>query len=124
MHREDNSKYLLYIEFNPSDKGSFAVEDDLTECIDEMMKLAKEGSSGYNNKDDEGTFRDGGGWRGIHGNSDGSKSTNKDYLLPNGLITNSLAPYYVRWYRYAIPETEKVKLKSLFEYWKKQKGEV
>ena len=118
MHREDKSKYLLYIEFNPKQKCEFAVEDELTTCIEEMMKAAKEGTSFYNNKEDDGTFHEGGSYKGYQMNLDGSKSTSKCYLLPNGMITNSLAPYYVKWYRYAIPETEKEKLKALYNFWK------
>jgi hypothetical protein len=119
MHREDKSKYLLYVEFNPKDKCEFAVEDELTTCIEQMMERAKEGSSFYSIIEDNGTFHENSGYRGCHQNLDGSKSTNKCYLLPNGMITNSLAPYYVKWYRYAIPETEKEKLKELYNFWKR-----
>ncbi len=34
------------------------------------------------------------------------------------MITNSLAPFYVKYYRYSIPETDMIKLNQLLDFYK------
>jgi hypothetical protein len=48
----------------------------------------------------------------------GERSSNKDYLLENGMITNSLASFYLRWYRFDIPEIEMNKVHELVKFYK------
>lgn len=118
MHREDDSKYLLYIEPPVSAKSEESVEDDLTNIIDRAIEKAISGGANYSDTDphdEREHFEVDSGWRGVHVTACGKVSDNKDYLLENGMITNSLAPYYVRYYRdyiLSLP-TEKKKLEEL-----------
>lgn len=34
------------------------------------------------------------------------------------MITNSLAPFYLKWYRYSIPVSDMLKMKELKEFYK------
>lgn len=122
MHRNDNSKYLLYIEPNKSQKNSQPVEDDLTKTMERALACSKSGTASYSDIKDKGTFREGSGYKGFHSTDCGIHSDNQDHLLPNGMITNSLAVFYVRWYRSAIPTSELQKLKQLEEFMKTYKG--
>jgi hypothetical protein len=71
----------------------------------------------YSSKSDNGNFRKGIGFKGFHTTDCGERSASTDFLLENGMITNSLAPFYLRWYRYSIPESEMIKVKKLKEYY-------
>lgn len=53
-------------------------------------------------------------WRGWHTTKCGKTSDNDDHVLPNGVITHSLAVYYMQHYRHAIPESEIEKTKKLY----------
>ncbi len=119
MHREDNSKYLLYIEPVASEKLKDPINDDLTKLMEMALSRAKVGGAQYSDLSDiEGKFRVGSGWRGCH-TCNGERSTNHDYLLENGMITNSLAPFYLKWCRFSIPETEMKKVLELQDFYKK-----
>lgn len=118
MHREDDSNYLLYIEPKKKDKVAIPLEDDLTQLMELALKEAKEGVASYSkiasNGDD---FNEGSGYKGWHSTDCGEHSSNKDYLLKNGMITNSLAAFYVKYYRNAIPKSEMLKLNKLKEFY-------
>lgn len=134
MHREDNSKYLLYIEPRSKDKLQEPINDELTEMMEKALTKAKKGTANYSQLEDKGdgfdwihngetrrvpSFREGnGGYKGIHYTECGERSSNCDYLLENGMITNSLSPFYLRWYRYSIPESEMKKIHQLMEFYK------
>ena len=118
MHREDNSEFLLYVELDPSNKSQNPIEDDLTKVIDYALSVAKSGAANYSSKGESANFREGSGFRGTHTSPCGQRSDNHDYLLENGMITNSLAPYYVRWYRDNLPTSELKKLNELQEFYK------
>jgi len=116
MHREDDSKYLLYIEPDPKLKSIEPVEDELTEAIDQAMRRAISGTGWYSQlepHDELEHFSEGNGYRGVHVTACGVGAGNKDYLIDGRFITNSLAPYYVRYYRESICEYDMDKLKSL-----------
>lgn len=115
MHREDNSKYLLYIEPPIEKKSEHPVNDEWTRLLEAELSTAKEGAARYADPSDQGTFYEG-GWRGVHVAACGEVGGSHDYLLSNGLITNKLATYYLRWYREAIPASEWTKLKHLAQY--------
>jgi hypothetical protein len=117
MHREDNSNYLLFIEPSISDKLKIPINDELTELMDMALSNSKYGSSRYSDLNDVGTFYESDAWRGRHATQCGVDSTNKDYLLENGMITNSLATFYLKWYRYSIPEIDMKKIYKLKEYY-------
>lgn len=116
MHRIDNSKYLLYIEPKKEDKSENPTVDDITKKVELLLSQSKKGAARYSNLESEGEFEEGNAWRGIHGTECGERSDNKDYLLPNGMITNSLCVFYLKYYRSSIPETEMLKVKQLCEW--------
>ena len=118
MHREDNSKYLLYIEPKKEDKLSFPINDDLTSLMEMALSKSEQGVARYDDKNDNGTFRRSVGYKGVHYTECGERSSNKDFLLENGMITNSLATFYLRWYRYSIPESEMNKVLELQKFYK------
>jgi hypothetical protein len=125
MHRIDNSRYLLYIEPKVEDKLKYPIDDSLTETMNKALSESQEGTAPYySDRDNDGTingkvaFRGGSGYKGSHRTECGEISSNKDYLLKNGMITNSLSPFYLRWYRYSIPESEMLKVKELEEFYK------
>ena len=135
MHREDNSKYLLYIEPKMEDKLKQPIEDDLTKLMEEALSKSKEGTSHYSKLDDMGdgykytyngitndipSFSTGRGFRGVHRTECGERSASCDFLLENGMITNSLAPFYLKWYRYSIPESEMKKVIELQNFYKEK----
>jgi hypothetical protein len=132
MHREDNSKYLLYIEPPAQDKLQEPINDELTQLMEMALSKAERGTANYSNLQDLGdgtdwthkdktyrvtSFRKGSGYKGTHRTECGERSSNTDYLLENGMITNSLAPFYLKWYRYSIPETEMKKVLQLKEFY-------
>ncbi len=132
MHREDNSKYLLYIEPSAQDKLKEPINDELTQLMEMALSKAERGTANYSNLQDLGdgtdwthkdktyrvtSFRGGSGYKGFHRTECGERSSNTDYLLENGMITNSLAPFYLKWYRYSIPETEMRKVLQLKEFY-------
>jgi len=116
MHREDNSKFLLYIEPKKEEKLLNPVEDELTELLEYALKYARSGASSYDNLEKE-SFREGDAFKGTHLTECGERSANRDYLLENGMITNSLAPFYLKWYRNSIPKTELAKIQQLKEFY-------
>ena len=141
MHREDNSKYLLYIEPPAIEKLDTPIDDDLTKMMEMALSKSKKGLAGYSDLSDMGdgydldfsdmgdgftceripSFCEGGGYRGVHRTECGQNSSNTDLLLENGMITNSLAAFYLKWYRYSIPESEMRKVKELDDFYKTSK---
>lgn len=100
MHNLANI-YVLMIEPDIEGKKSKKpIEDNLTMVVDKLMAMC--------------VFKDI-RYRGTHRTNCGEKSDNKDWILPGGQITNSLAPYYIRYYRPYIPECEIIKIKKLSE---------
>lgn len=119
MHREDDSKYLLYIEPELREKSQDPIDDELTKLVEMSLSKSKTGCANYSSLEDEGSIRLGSSYRGCHRNCDGERSSNRDYLLENGMITNSLAPHYLRYFRAAIPYTDMKKLMELKEFYNK-----
>ncbi len=134
MNRDDKSKYLLYIEPSKSDKLSEPIEDELTSLMELALSKSQSGSARYSNLYDMGdgvdmthnnvtrripSFVGRSGYKGSHHTECGERSSNHDYLLENGMITNSLATFYLKWYRYSIPENDMIKLKELYKFYNK-----
>ena len=118
MHRNDNSKYLLYIEPKASEKLQNPIEDELTQLMEMALSKSKRGAANYSDLKDTGdSFQEGNAWKGIHRTDCGQGSANCDFLLENGMITNSLAPFYLKWYRYSIPENDMKKIEELKKYY-------
>ncbi len=58
-------------------------------------------------------FRPGSGYRGWHNCSCGAMSSNCNYLLSNGMVTNSLCVHYLASHRAAVPAAELRKVAAL-----------
>eukprot|EP00977_Amphora_coffeiformis_P006897 scaffold1508_cov178-Amphora_coffeaeformis.AAC.5 len=121
MHRTDTSNYFLFIEPDASQKSAQPVNDELTQSVQDALKLSTKGTSRYSDLQDiPGTFQaNAGSYRGFHIAEDGSVSDTSDHLLPNGFITNSLCVHYVQWYRDTLSDTEMEKLQALHEFMQK-----
>lgn len=117
MVRDDKSKFLLYIEPHPDEKLSEPVDDVVTNVMELAFSKSRAGVANYSQRGEEERFRTGSGYKGVHGNGDGKRSTNNDYLLENGMITNSLCVYYLQWYRNSICENDWLKLQQLAKYY-------
>ena len=113
MHRNDKSKFLLYMEPKKEEKSSQPIDDDVTILLTLAVRKAKSGAANYSELKEPPSFREGGGWKGFHTTDCGERSDNKDHQLQNGMITNSLAPFYVRWYRNSIHQNDWNKIINL-----------
>ena len=100
-----NPKLLLYIE--PKNLPSkLPVIDEITCTMAHALKEAKTGTANYNDLDGDVSFREGSGYRGFHVCSCGAISSNVDYQLENGEVTNSLAVHYLAYHRDEITEVQ------------------
>ena len=105
MIRMEN-KYLLMIEPDREVKPSLEpVKDELTEKTAYILSKAEKSKYSY---------------RGFHITQCGKISDNYDWILPNGMITHSLALYYIEHYRPFIPKEEIDKIEYLYEEFKKE----
>jgi hypothetical protein len=118
MHRIDNSRFLLYIEPKKENKSEEPIYDEITDIVGFALSESKEGVANYSSLSESENFRQGSGYKGFHQTECGKRSSNKDYLLKNGMITNSLAVYYVTYYRDSIPESEMKKVNELVNFYK------
>jgi hypothetical protein len=117
MHRTDKSRFLLYLEPKARTKHQKPINDELTELMKFALRYSERGTANYNRIGDKENFTKDGGWRGIHVTDCGERSTNQDYLLKNGMITNSLAPFYLMYYRSSIPRKEIKKVIQLYRFY-------
>lgn len=119
MIRDDNSVFLLYMEPPLWEKLKEPIEDELTELLRKALKAAKKGTANYSRENEEPIFDEGDRhrWMGTHETSCGKRSTDKDYLLENGMITNSLAPFYVANYRSSICMNDWMKIQALIDFY-------
>jgi len=96
-----SNKYFLMIEPDklgiPSDNPT---EDEITNKVDFIFSKCINPNYSY---------------RGAHRTKCGKFSDNNDWILPNGMTTNSLCTYYVRYYRLFIPESEIEKINKVYE---------
>jgi len=132
MHRNDKSKYLLYIEPSKEEKSEYPLEDNLTRLMELALSKSQKGTANYSDIKDMGdgydwvyngktnripSHRTGSGYKGTHRTDCGERSSNQDYLLENGMITNSLATFYLKWYRDSIPYNDIIKLNELAKFY-------
>jgi len=100
-----SDRYFLMIEPDqegiPSEKP---IEDELSIKVDFIFSKCK--ASAYASA-------------GVHKTRCGKYSDNVDWILPNGVITNSLCKYYIRFYREYIPSSEIAKISTLFDEFQK-----
>ncbi len=85
--------------------------------MEQAINMAKVGISNYSNTDAVENFRAGSGYKGFHRTDCGETSSNQDLLLENGMITNSLAVFYLQYYRDSIPKTEMDKVIKLEKFY-------
>ena len=105
-----NNKGLLFIEpKNPA--SAEPVVDDLTRRMAAALNDGV-GGTGMSQAD----FRPGGGWRGWHTCVCGACSSNQNYLLQDGQVTNSLCVHYLAFHRDEVPESELQKVRGLPSY--------
>lgn len=117
MHRIDNTKFLLFIEPTAEEKLNVPIEDKYTKLMEYALTKAKLGAANYSAIGEEPNFREGSGWRGFHRTDCGQCSGNKEYLLENGMVTNSLAVFYLKYYRDSIPTSEMDKVFKLATFY-------
>lgn len=118
MHRVDNSRFLLYLEFDKELKSDEPIIDEMTVIMELAFDEATSGTANYRYVDEEEHFDDRSAYKGWHRTECGENSSNKDYLLKNGMITNSLCIFYLKYYRDSIPESELEKVNKLVNFYK------
>lgn len=115
---------LLYLYPQLSDKSSAPVEDIFTRIMEDLLTGIIDAHEknpppycipGFLGKDD---FNKWSSSRGVHHNCDGATSTAQDYLMwPGGfsqeVVTNSLAPHYLRWFRKCVPFQDLLEIHKL-----------
>lgn len=121
MERIDNSRFLLYIEPNSESKSQSPLNDGIVDIMELALSEARVGTGTYFNTSIPEYF-EAGGYKGFHTTDCGKCSDNHDYLLKNGMITNSLCTFYLRYYRDYIPVSEMEKVNKLVEFYKKNVG--
>lgn len=105
-----NANGLLYIE--PKNKASETpVIDGYTRRMAAALNKAVIG--GWDGGSSERSWRTGDGWRGFHLCVCGAVSSSHDFLLSNGLVTNSLCVHYLARHRDEVPESELAKVMQL-----------
>lgn len=93
-----------YFMVEPDREGSCSeipVEDELTEMVDFIFSNAKANPFVC--------------YRGFHVTKCGKFSDNKEWLILGCIVTNNLAPFYIRHYRNYIPQVEIDKTYKLFK---------
>jgi hypothetical protein len=94
-----------------SDKYTIGMDTKLRQAIkearegyDDELGWAKNGK--YGTVSPNGEFHPNESCMGVHTCICGAKSHSRDYLLPNGYVTNSLAVHYLIFHRDEIPKEE------------------
>jgi hypothetical protein len=118
MHRIDDSLFLLFIEPKKRRKRIFPKNDTISKIMKLALNNSISGTSNYEHLNETPRFSQGRGYKGYHVTECGIRSYGADFLLENGMITNSLADFYLRYYRSSIPKSEMKKVKKLVEYYK------
>ena len=124
MYRADNSCFLLYIEPPKEEKSEFPADDEISQIMIVALSEAKTGIANYSEIIEPPRFVSGSGYKGYHTTNCGESSTGNDYLLENAMITNSLAAFYLKYYRDSIPVTEMNKAKDVVAFYKNKYPET
>ena len=119
MHRIDSSRFLLYIEPSKEEKSETPINDEIVDIMQQALSEATSGTSNYSKVNDPEFFNSKSGFKGRHTTDCGEFSDNKDYLLKNGMITNSLCVFYLQWYRNSIPPSEMDKVNDLIKFYRR-----
>lgn len=121
MIRDDDSVFLLYMEPKKEEKSKEPIDDEMTSTMIFALNRAESGIANYSKANEDAKFESQNGWRGFHITDCGEWSENYDFQLENGMITNSLAPFYLRWYRNSISKNDMKKMEKLMEFYKNKK---
>jgi hypothetical protein len=118
---------ILFIE-PKNDASKTGIRDNYTLEMEKILKqVMEEAKSGYDNElgwskngkygsvSKDGVFTPNISYMGVHTCICGVKSHSRDYLLPNGYVTNSLAVHYLEFHRAEIPEEEFDKIRKLLQ---------
>jgi hypothetical protein len=105
-----SDKGLLFIE----PQGPASAEPVIDELTKRMAAALNDSVGGTG--DTQANFRPGGGWRGWHDCVCGAASSNKNYLLSDGQVTNYLCVHYLAYHRGEVPESELRKVRDLPGY--------
>ncbi|OPX87479.1 MAG: hypothetical protein A4E53_02467 [Pelotomaculum sp. PtaB.Bin104] len=95
-----SDEYFLMIE--PDKEGpplTTPIEDELSNKVDYIFSKCKPLDYSF---------------RGFHQTKCFKVSDNKNWFLPNGMITNSLYTYYIRYYRNYVPQSEIDKINKIY----------
>ena len=123
MHRDDDSRFLLFIEPTIEQRSEIPMDDEYVQL---MRMVVNDAQFCVSNYDEPGVpevktriRRDGAPlrYKGVHTNCDDIQSANYDLLLPNGMVTNTLCIHYLRFYRVAIPISDWKKLEELQRFY-------
>ena len=118
MERNDKSRFLLYV--HPKKGKNQPINDEWTKLMLKAFNEAEDGVANYSSVGEKETFRKGAGFKGWHDCTGcGERSSNKDYLLKNGMITNSLCVHYLCYHRNDIEQNDWDKLEELKKFYKK-----
>ena len=120
MHRIDNTYFLLFIEPKKEEKLEIPLDDELSQIMKVALTEAKRGMSNYSRLNEMPYFHVCNGYKGYHRTDCGERSYPADFLLENGMITNGLAAFYLRFYRNSIPESEMKKVMNVVNYYKEK----
>jgi len=118
MVRLDNPRFLLFIEPKKEQRSVVAIKDEFVDVMKLAFERSVRGVSNYARVDEAPNFRPGSGKMGVHKTECGQRSSTNDYLLENGMITNSLCVFYLEYYREAIPESEMKKVIELIHFYR------
>jgi len=120
MHRIDNTCFMLFIEPKKEEKLKTPLDDEISRIMKVALEEAKRGTSNYSRPNEMPYFFESLGYKGYHRTDCGERSYPADYLLENEMITNSLAAFYLRYYRNSIPESEMLKVQKVVAYYKEK----
>ncbi len=104
----------------PKNPATEPIDDNVTKLMKIALEEAEIGTANYSSPNEVEKFR-GSGWKGTHQCQCGERSSNHDYQLKNGMITNSLCVHYVSCHRDEICDNDILKLQELFEWYEKVK---
>ena len=91
--------YVMMVEPDKTGiKAEQPIQDNISDVMEKLLLKCSDSGTRY---------------KGTHLTCCGMRSDNKHWVLPGGKITNSLAVYYLEYYRPYIPETEINKIKEL-----------
>lgn len=120
MNRSDAEKFLLYLEPELHEKSAQPIDDAWSQFMAYAVNNAPAGVADFAVPGDPSSgvmFQEGASWRSTHRTPCGNYSSVHDYKLADGSVTNSLAPFYLRWYRSAISEAEMQKLRDVHDFY-------